>query len=121
LKGLDIKIDSAYNGKQAIQKILQRNAGLGIEQYSIIFLDLEMPTMGGIECTEELKKLMEKKEIKEIPIIGQSGHNDPGEKAKCMDAGMSDYLEKPISKAIIIDTLIKWISKEYDTLGEIST
>ena len=117
LKGFDIKVDSAYNGKQAIQKILQKKSDI-TQQYSIIFLDLEMPTMGGIECTEELKKLMENKELKEIPIIGQSGHNDPVEKAKCLKAGMSDYLEKPISKALIIDTLIKWLLKEYVTLTE---
>jgi len=92
--------------------VLQKNNESKGQSYSIVFLDVEMPIMGGLECSSELIKLMENGMVSKFPIIGQSGHDDEEEINKCMQAGMSGYLRKPIARSKLLEMLIKWLSKE---------
>jgi len=101
----EVEIHSVYNGKQALQKIQERKTLGSDHQYSLIFLDVEMPIMGGIQCAKELRNLIDQKQLANLPIIGQSGHGGQEEVQKCKQAGMTHYLQKPIAKNKLIELI----------------
>jgi PAS domain S-box-containing protein len=87
-----------------------------VEQYQkespdLILMDIQMPQLNGIEATKKIRAM--EKNI-EIPIIALTAGSLPGEKEKCMQAGMSDFLNKPLLKQTLSDMIQKWIGKEID-------
>ena len=86
----------ATNGLEAVE-IAKR------EQPEIIFMDIQMPIMNGYEATVEIKKILPK-----TIIIALTAGVITGEKEKCIDIGMNDFIIKPIEKNIFEETIIKW-------------
>jgi len=111
LGAFEVDIHSVYNGKQALQKIQERKVMGPEHQYISIFLDVEMPIMGGIQCAREIRALIDTKQIPNLPIIGQSGHGGQEEVQKCRQAGMTHYLQKPIAKDKLIELLADLLPK----------
>jgi CheY-like chemotaxis protein len=103
LKDADLDWDGALNGAIALQKLMQNNG-----QYSLVFMDCEMPIMDGIECTRQIREKEKLGELKHVTVIGLSGHNTEKEKKKCLSVGMDDYLTKPILKPQLFEMLDKW-------------
>jgi len=73
----------------------------------IIFMDIQMPIMNGWEATKAIRNL---ETGKNVPIIAVTAGTDKEEKDKCIEAGMNDYISKPIKKGVIEETMIKWIN-----------
>ncbi|MBE0391860.1 PAS domain S-box protein [Flavobacterium sp. PL002] len=73
----------------------------------IIFMDIQMPIMNGFEATKAIRKL---NNGAEIPIIAITASAELEIKEKCVEAGMNDYISKPIIKKIIEETIAKWIN-----------
>ena len=87
-----------------------------VEQYQkespdLILMDIQMPRLTGIEATTQIRAM--EKNI-EIPIIALTAGSLPGEKEKCLQAGMSDFLTKPLLKQTLSDMIEKWFGKEID-------
>ena len=81
-------IDIANNGKEGVELV---NKGT----YDIVFMDLQMPVMGGVEAAREIRGNFL---LKQQPaIIAMTGHALSGVKESCMEAGMNDFLTKPVS------------------------
>jgi PAS domain S-box-containing protein len=99
LESFGLIVDIANNGKEAIEKIDTNN-------YELIFMDLQMPVMDGISASIEIRK---KKTHNNLPIIAMTADVLGGIKEKCTDAGMNDFIAKPINPKHIIDAIIKWI------------
>ncbi|MGO4820520.1 MULTISPECIES: PAS domain S-box protein [unclassified Flavobacterium] len=72
----------------------------------IIFMDIQMPLMNGYEATKEIRKLASGKTL---PIIAITAGTEIEIKDKCKEAGMNDYISKPIIKSVIEDTILKWM------------
>lgn len=72
----------------------------------IILMDIQMPEMNGYEATQAIRKLPLQKRI---PIVAITAGNVKGEKEKCMEAGMDDFLVKPVREENIIAVLKKWL------------
>jgi CheY-like chemotaxis protein len=106
LDSFPIKVDVAKNGVQAIEMINQ-NWQNGSERYQAVFMDCQMPEMDGYQASMELR---EKDEYKNLPIIAMTANAMKGDKEKCLAAGMSDYITKPIEIKIIEEKLLKWLS-----------
>ena len=70
-------------------------------------MDVQMPIMSGIEATRNIRMLPG---YEHIPIIGVTAGNVLGEKEKCLEAGMNDFLPKPIRQADLVEVLKKYIS-----------
>ena len=91
--------------------ILEASDGnMAVEQYGkeipdIILMDIQMPNLNGIEATKKIR-LME--DTIEIPIIALTAGSLPGEKEKCLQAGMTDFLTKPLLKQTLADMIEKW-------------
>lgn len=104
LKGMlgryGLAIDIVQNGEHAIE-------AFQVENYDIIYMDWHMPGMDGLEATREIRKL-EKERGTRIPIIAVTANVLPGDKEKCLEAGMDDYLAKPIRQKDILRTLSRW-------------
>ena len=102
LKPLQMKIQTASSGREAINKIVRR-------RFDLIFMDHRMPEMSGIETTLQIR-LMERG--REVPIIGLSADTSKGIQEKFLDAGMSDYIEKPVKSPTIIAKIKQWLPPE---------
>ncbi len=91
LQNNNIRFDIASNGKEAIEKLRDR-------PYDLILMDLQMPVMDGYETTREIRKILQL----DTPIIAISAHAINREREQCLEAGMNDYLSKPIKANILI-------------------
>ncbi|MGN6419552.1 MAG: PAS domain S-box protein [Pseudobacter sp.] len=96
------EIQVARNGKQATEIFPQFMP-------DIILMDIQMPEMNGYEATHVIRAMPEGKHI---PIIALTAGNVKGEKEKCMEAGMNEFLTKPFIENEIIDTLSRYIKTE---------
>jgi PAS domain S-box-containing protein len=89
----------AVDGKEALDKF-------SILKPDLILMDIQMPLMNGYEATIEIRK---RPTGKHIPIIALTAGTVIGEKEKCLDAGMNDYVSKPIIKETLENIVTKWI------------
>jgi len=87
------------NGKEAVDMY---TAAPG--QFDLIFMDLRMPEMGGIEAT----RIIREKGFTGIPIIALTAESMRGDRDKCLDAGMNDYIPKPIKRENVFEIVRKW-------------
>ncbi|MBC7475276.1 MAG: response regulator, partial [Candidatus Sericytochromatia bacterium] len=99
LEKLGYKIDVASNGLEAIESV-QR------QKYDLIFMDVQMPEMDGLEATKYL--VNNYSEDQRPKIIAMTANAMQGDEEKCLQAGMDDYVSKPISFEGIKATLNKW-------------
>ena len=67
-----------------------------------------MPVMNGYDASRKIRHL--ENENANIPIIAVTANANPGDKLKCLESGMNDYIKKPISQNILIDKLSNWLS-----------
>jgi signal transduction histidine kinase/CheY-like chemotaxis protein/PAS domain-containing protein len=105
LKSISTKISvtEATNGLEALEFFKRK-------PFDIIFMDVQMPEMNGYEATMEIRKMEESK--KRVPIIALTAGTVKGEKERCLEAGMDDYLSKPIIKTNVEQILRLWIPKK---------
>ncbi|MCZ4223436.1 PAS domain S-box protein [Pedobacter rhodius] len=87
----------AENGETALEMITKEN-------FDVVLMDIQMPVMNGFETTKKLRSLGNN-----IPIIALTASAIKGEREKCIDAGMNDYITKPINEEEFLKTIDKWI------------
>jgi len=108
LSSLEVKRDSVYSGKAAIQKLLDRKTcgSKDCKSYMVIFMDQEMPEMSGSETLIEIKRLQEEGLIKDlIKFIGCTAHKAKEEVDGYLASGLDSCIHKPISINMIKETL----------------
>ena len=105
LNNLKIQVDVANNGIEAIEFLETKKL------YSLIIMDCQMPKMDGYETTRRIRMGEAGIENASIPIIAMTANAMLGDKQKCIDAGMSDYLTKPIIPKNLVEKLKLWIAK----------
>ncbi len=89
LNSFGTEVTLANNGEEALNLRMQN-------EYDLIFMDIQMPVMGGIEATEEILNYEEKNRKHHIPIVALTANALAGDREKYIEAGMDDYLSKPI-------------------------
>ncbi|MBF0120226.1 MAG: response regulator [Desulfobacterales bacterium] len=99
---------AASNGKEAIEMLTNT-------KFDLVLMDIDMPEMDGYEATQEIRR--SKSEIANIPIIAMTAHVMKGEKEKCLEIGMNDYLPKPISPEKLFISIKKWLGREKKELN----
>lgn len=100
LSPLNMNIDVAVNGEDALSKVKSTD-------YDFIFMDYLMPVMDGAEATRQIRRLGLK--YRTIPIVALTASSD--ELDTLLDAGMSDYIVKPISYEKACNMLVEWLPK----------
>ncbi|MFW6114435.1 MAG: response regulator, partial [bacterium] len=87
----------ASNGEEAVK-------ALDSQQFDVVLMDVEMPGMDGLEATSRIRE-KEKQTNTHIPIIAMTAHAMKGDRQRCLDAGMDDYVSKPIRIKQLLKTL----------------
>jgi len=98
--------ESAYNGEEALKKI-ERNSNEGTP-INIIFMDINMPVMNGFDAASAVQKMIKKKEIENLYIIGVTAYVTKDVIEKAYQCGISEVVNKPLSKNILLDILVKY-------------
>jgi CheY-like chemotaxis protein len=93
----------AENGHQALEKI-------GEGSFDLILMDMQMPEMDGIEATQAIRALETMMQRKRIPIVAMTANAMKGDRERCLQAGMDDYLPKPIKAAELLALLEQMLS-----------
>ncbi len=102
LKKFDCNVDVAANGKEAVEMLKKIS-------YDIVLMDCQMPEMDGYEATREIRKLEGKD--RHTPIVAMTAHALKGERERCLEVGMDDYLAKPTTFPDLQNVLQKWSIK----------
>ena len=97
LNGINVEV--ASNGKEALLRLEQ-------EPFDGVLMDCQMPVMDGYETTRQLRKI---EAFKDLPIIAITANAMPGDRQKVLDAGMNDYLTKPIDFDQVLSVMEQWI------------
>jgi CheY-like chemotaxis protein len=95
------QISLARNGIEAVQSAKQQKPAL-------ILMDIQMPEMDGIEATERIRT---EAELAAIPIIAITALAMPGDREKCLAAGATDYLTKPVSLKTLVSIIAQYINR----------
>jgi CheY-like chemotaxis protein len=102
LEKLGCQVDIASNGREAIEK-------LASSEYDVVFMDCQMPEMDGYEATREIRKRFGNQD--RIPIVAMTAHAMPGDREKCLHAGMDDYISKPVRPENFEAALERWCAR----------
>ncbi|MBA3002285.1 MAG: response regulator [Desulfurivibrio sp.] len=102
ITGMGLTVDLAEDGEKAL-------SALAAKQYDLVFMDCQMPLMDGYEATKAFRS-QEVQGDKRLPIIAMTANAMEGDRQKCLDAGMDDYLAKPVKKELLRKLLGQWLA-----------
>ncbi len=95
-------VEIVSNGRDAVEKYTNSP-----DEYDLIFMDLQMPEMDGFEATAKIRE----KGFNHVPIVAMTAHAMKGYREKCLEAGMDDYLTKPIKRENVLEVIENLRSK----------
>ncbi len=98
-------VDLAETGQEALDMI-------AVNDYDIVLMDCQMPVLDGYEATKTLR--MQEGEGRNLPVIALTANAMVGDKEKCINSGMSDYLSKPIRPEKLMAMFQKWVPCDVD-------
>ena len=97
------KVEVANNGLKAVTAYTERP-----QDFDLILMDIQMPEMDGLAATKTLRA----QGFNDIPIIAMTANAMKGDREICLEAGMNDYITKPIKREIVFEIIEKWLHRE---------
>ncbi|WP_136809003.1 PAS domain S-box protein [Desulfosediminicola flagellatus] len=109
LKAIGGQVDLAVSGEEGLEMLV-------INDYDIIFTDVQLPGIDGLEVTRILRHNKKYSHRADIPVVAMTANAMAGDKEKCIDAGMNDYISKPIEVGLLTSVIQRQVSsKKYST------
>jgi PAS domain S-box-containing protein len=110
LQPLGATVDVVGNGRLAVDTLSAR-------PYDLVLMDVSMPVLGGLEATREIRALAhsdrpDRQRFARVPIMGLTAFAMQGDRERCMDAGMDDYIAKPIRGVKFIDKIVALVTRQ---------
>jgi signal transduction histidine kinase/ActR/RegA family two-component response regulator len=105
LEDIDLCVDIAGNGLEALRMLDEKT-------YALILMDMQMPKMDGLEATRALRG---RPEFSDLPIIAMTANAFTEDSQRCFEAGMNDFLSKPIEPDALYTVLLKWLRQTVST------
>lgn len=112
LKGLGFSADIVENGQQALITLKKCAKN---RPYQLIYMDCQMPIMDGYQTTESIRRGEAGDHYKRIPIIAMTANAMEGDREKCLQSGMNDYIGKPIEPQILESKLYQWLDQKMES------
>ena len=100
LENHEMQVISATNGRQAIETLH------GTEDIDIVLMDIMMPEMDGYETMREIRHVPK---FRTLPILALTAKAMKGDREKCLDAGASDYIAKPVNSDQLVSLMRVWL------------
>ena len=107
LENSGMRVDIAQNGREAVEAVKTK-------EYDLILMDVQMPEMDGYEASKIIRS---DPALAEIPIVAMTANALPTDRNKCLEAGMNEFLTKPISQAGLLRIIDKMISRTDSRAG----
>ncbi len=104
LTKIGYRVDAVDNGKDAIE-------ALKTTDYKLVFMDCQMPVLDGYEATKQIRSPASGVENSHVPIIAMTANAMKGDRDKCIEAGMDDYMPKPVKIKELSKIINKWLTK----------
>ncbi len=109
LSRLGLDVDQALNGAEAVKMISARS-------YDLVFMDCQMPGVDGYEATRIVREREDEIGIMQrVVIVAMTANAMPGDRERCLQCGMDDYLSKPIDRIGLRHLLAKWLKSDEDS------
>jgi len=105
LEGFGLRVDVVANGLEALR-------ALETLPYDIVLMDVQMPEMDGFEATRRIRDPLSAVRDHAVPVIAMTANAMRGDREACLDAGMSDYVSKPVNPRELALALERWIPAE---------
>jgi PAS domain S-box-containing protein len=102
---LGLRADAVANGAEAV-------SALESNLYDLVLMDVQMPMMDGLEATCHIRDPKSAVQNHGVPIIAMTAHAMQGDRQRCLEAGMNDYVTKPVSPQALADALARWLPGE---------
>lgn len=101
---MEIGVETAEDGQQCVDKVSK-------ESFDVILMDIQMPVMDGLEATRRIRQLSTAADDRfaRVPIIAMTAQALSDDQDKCIEAGMNDYVTKPIDVQLLARALTKWV------------
>ena len=106
IRAMGHNVSVAENGEQALEQLRQND-------FDIVLMDCQMPIMDGYECVRQLRLPETNVRNPKIKVIAMTANAMSGDREKCLDAGMDDYITKPIDQAILAEKLREYAPTEH--------
>ena len=105
LQKLGYRADAVADGREAVM-------ALETIPYDLVLMDVQMPQMDGFEATGVIRDPASRVRNHHIPVIAMTAHAMKGDREKCLEAGMDDYVSKPVTALALNEILEKYLSGE---------
>ncbi|KAL7686140.1 putative phytochrome, histidine kinase domain, CheY-like superfamily, PAS domain superfamily [Plasmopara halstedii] len=96
------------NGRDAVKAYTENHT-----EFDLVFMDCEMPIMDGYAATTAIRAFEQKQNLPRIPILGLTAYAMSGDRQKCLDCGMDEFMVKPISKLSLRKAIRQWMRIRY--------
>ena len=105
LSKLGLRADAVADGAEAIASLEQ-------VPYDLVLMDVQMPVMDGLEATRRIRDPRSTVLRHGVPIIAMTAHAMQGDRERCLEAGMDDYVTKPISPQALAEAIDRWLPRD---------
>jgi len=95
----------ASHGREAVAAVMEK-------KFDLILMDAQMPVMDGYEATGVIRKWERREKVTRTPIVAMTANAMSGDRERCLEAGMDDYLPKPVNPANFFEVLRRWLPSE---------
>ncbi len=99
LQRVGLRVDTAENGQDAVERVWRAN-------YALILMDVQMPEMDGLTATRWIREMTS---ARDVPILAMSANIFEDDRLSCQEAGMNDFVAKPVDPANLYSTIISWL------------